>query len=183
MTSPQGMDELFWGMDHEDVNDWAKHLTMATKVKDDKRFKITKLNLKNQAKESFKKLNPPPADWIVLRTAIVQKFGDVDANEICVKFDAIKQEPKERVEKYFERLDKFFQKGNIRNVEQKRRFLAQLRLELRRLCVVKTYINFEEMAIIATKVERVLQDLGDTPYDPFRDEKDEDIFRESSIDK
>jgi len=23
MTSPQGMDELFWGRDHEDVNDWA----------------------------------------------------------------------------------------------------------------------------------------------------------------
>jgi hypothetical protein len=24
MTSPQGMDELFWGRDHEDVNDWAE---------------------------------------------------------------------------------------------------------------------------------------------------------------
>ncbi len=29
-------------------------------------------------------------DWIVLRTIIVQKFGDVYANEICVKLDAIK---------------------------------------------------------------------------------------------
>jgi hypothetical protein len=29
MTSPQGMDELFWGQDHEDVNDWAEKLTMA----------------------------------------------------------------------------------------------------------------------------------------------------------
>jgi hypothetical protein len=24
MTNPQGMDELFWGRDHEDVNDWAE---------------------------------------------------------------------------------------------------------------------------------------------------------------
>jgi hypothetical protein len=43
MINPQGVDELFWGRDHEDVNDWAKHLTMATKVKDfnaDKFFKI-----------------------------------------------------------------------------------------------------------------------------------------------
>jgi len=48
MTSPQGMDELFWGKDHEDVNDWAKHMTMVIEVKDfndDKLFKITKLNL------------------------------------------------------------------------------------------------------------------------------------------
>jgi hypothetical protein len=47
MTSPQGMDELFWGCDHESINDWAKQLTMATKVKDlnvDRLFKIVKLN-------------------------------------------------------------------------------------------------------------------------------------------
>jgi hypothetical protein len=33
MISPQDMDELFWGKDHEDVNDWAKHLTMAVEVR------------------------------------------------------------------------------------------------------------------------------------------------------
>jgi hypothetical protein len=66
---------------------------MAAKVKDlndDKLFKIAKLNIHGWVKECFKKLNLPPANWIVLRTAIVQKFGDVDANEICVKLDAIK---------------------------------------------------------------------------------------------
>jgi hypothetical protein len=48
MTNPQGMDELFWGRDHEDVNDWAERLTMAAEVRDlnaDKLFKIAKLNL------------------------------------------------------------------------------------------------------------------------------------------
>jgi hypothetical protein len=53
MTSPQGMDELFWGCDHESINDWAKQLTMATKVKDlnvDRLFKIVKLNLRGRAK-------------------------------------------------------------------------------------------------------------------------------------
>jgi hypothetical protein len=71
------MDELFWGRDHEDVNDWAKRLTMAVEVRDfndDKLFKIAKLNLHNRAKEWFKKLNPPPADWTILRNAIVQKM-------------------------------------------------------------------------------------------------------------
>jgi hypothetical protein len=105
------MDKLYWGRDHENVNDWAECLTTAAEVRDfndDKLFKIAKLNLHSRAKEWFKKFNPPSADWTVLRIAIVQKFGDLDANEIRVKLDAIKQEPRERVEKYFERLDKLF---------------------------------------------------------------------------
>jgi uncharacterized protein YutE (UPF0331/DUF86 family) len=46
-----------------------------------------------------------------LRSLIIQKYGDVDADDIRMKLDAIKQEPKERVQKYYERLDKLFQKG------------------------------------------------------------------------
>ncbi len=75
------------------------------------------MNLHSQGKEWFKKLNPPLANWIVLKTTIVQKFGDVDVDEICVKLDVIKQKPKKRVEKYFERLDKLFQRGKIKDVE------------------------------------------------------------------
>lgn len=53
MISPQGMDELFWGRDHEDGNDRAKRLTMAVEACDfnvDNFFKIAKLNLKGKAK-------------------------------------------------------------------------------------------------------------------------------------
>jgi len=53
MTSPQGMDELFWGLDHEDVNDWAERLTMDVEVRDmnaNKLFKIAKLNLRGRTK-------------------------------------------------------------------------------------------------------------------------------------
>jgi hypothetical protein len=110
------------------------------------------------------------------------KFGDVDADEICVKLDTIKQEPKKWVEKYFERLDKFFQRRKIEDVEQRRSFLARLKLKLRRLYVVKTYINIEEMVIVTTEIERVLRDLGETPYDPLR-EKDENVIGNSSTDK
>ncbi len=100
MTSPQGMDELFWGRDHEDVNDWAERLTMDAEVRDlnvDKLFKIAKLNLRGRAKEWFKKLQPVPTDWAELRVLIVQKYGRVDDDDIRMKLDAIKQEPKERV--------------------------------------------------------------------------------------
>ncbi len=34
-----------------------------------------------------------------------------------------------------------------------------------------------------TKIEKVLGNLGETPYDPFREEKDEDTTRKSSKDK
>jgi hypothetical protein len=74
MTSPQGMDKLFWGCSHEDVNDWVERLTMVVKVKDlnvNKVFKIAKLNLRGRAKEWFKKLNLALADWIELCTWIV----------------------------------------------------------------------------------------------------------------
>jgi hypothetical protein len=46
-------------------------------------------------------LQPAPVDWAELRTLIVQKYGGIDANDIRMKMDAVKQEPKERVQKYF----------------------------------------------------------------------------------
>ncbi len=121
MISPQGMDELFWGHDHEDVNDQVEWLTMVVEVKDlnfNKLFKIAKLNLRGRAKEWFKKLNLAPADQIELRTWIVQKYGNINVDDIHIKLDAIKNEPKERVQKYYERLDKLFQQGQIQDVEQ-----------------------------------------------------------------
>ncbi len=59
MTSPQGMDNLFWGRGCEDVSDWAERLNMAAEVRDltpDKLFKIAKLNLRGHAKEWFRRL-------------------------------------------------------------------------------------------------------------------------------
>ncbi len=115
------MDELFWGRDHEDVNDWAERLSMVAEVRDfnaDKLFKIAKLNLRGRAKDWYRRLQPAPADWDELRTLILQKYGGVDVDEIRVKLDAIKQEPKERVQRYFERMDRLFQRGRIPDAEQ-----------------------------------------------------------------
>jgi hypothetical protein len=84
---------------------------MATEVRNlnaDKLFKIVKLNLKGRAKEWFRTFQLALADWTKLRNLTVQKYGNVDADDIQMKLDAIKQEPKERVQKYFERLDKLF---------------------------------------------------------------------------
>jgi hypothetical protein len=172
------MDELFWGRDHEDVNDWAERLTMAAEVRNlnvDKLFKIAKLNLRGRAKEWFKRLQPVPADWVKLRTLIMQKYGRVDDDDIQMKLDAIKQEPKERVQKYFERLNKLFQRGKIPDAEQRRRFLAKLRPEIRKLCVVRTFADVEELVAAATELERVLGELGETPFEPLKEEQEEGI--------
>jgi len=91
-----------------------------------------------------------------------------------MKLDAIKQELGEKVQKYFERLDKLFQKGRLQDVEQKRRFLARLRPEIRKLCVVRTFANIEELVGAATEVERVLGELGETSYEPLKEEQKEE---------
>jgi len=178
MTNPQGMDELFWGRDHEDVGDWAERLSMAAEVRDlnaDKFFKIAKLNLRGKAREWFRRLQPAPADWLELKTLIIQKYESVDANDIRVKLDATKQEPRERVQKYFERLDKLFQRGNIPDAKQRRRFLAKLRPEIRKLCVVRTFADVEELVAAATELERVLGELGETPFEPLKEEQEEGV--------
>jgi hypothetical protein len=167
------MDELFWGRDHEDVTDWAERLSMAAEVRDlnaDKLFKIAKLNLRGRARDWFRRLQSPPSDWMELRTSILQKYGNVDADDIRMKLDAIKQEPKERVQKYFERMDKLFRRGNIPDTEQRRRFLGKLRPEIRKICVVRTYADIEEMVGAATELERVLGQLGETPFEPLKEE-------------
>jgi hypothetical protein len=114
------MAKLFWGRDHEDAVDWAERLSMAAEVRDlnaDKLFKIAKLNLRGRARDWFRKLQLAPVDWAELRTLIEQKYGKIDTDDIRMKFDVIKQEPKERVQRYFKRLDKFFQRGKIPDAE------------------------------------------------------------------
>jgi len=174
------MDELFRGKDHEDVDDWAERLSMAVEVQDlnaDKFFKIAKLNLRGKAREWFRRLQPAPADWLQLRTLIVQKYGSVDADDIRVKLDAIKQEPKERVQKYFERLDRLFQRGRIPDTEQRRRFLAKLRPEIRKLCVVRTFADIEELVGAATELEQMLGELGETPFEPLKEEQEKGVAK------
>jgi len=185
MTSPQGLDDLFWGRDCEDVTDWTEQLTMAAEVRDltpDKLFKIAKLNLRGRAKEWFRRLQPAPANWARLRMLMIQKYGNIDADDICMKLDAIKQEPRERVQKYFERQDKLFRKGQIPDVEQHRRFLARLRPEIRKLCIVRTFADIEKLVGAVVEVEGVLAELGETPYEPLREEQEEHAS-ENSVEK
>jgi len=58
---------------------------MVAEVRDlnaDKLFKIAKLNLRGRAKEWFKRLQPAPTNWTELRVLIVQKYENVDTDDI-----------------------------------------------------------------------------------------------------
>jgi len=122
------MDDLFWGRDYEDISDWVERLTMAAEVRDynaDKFFKFAKLNLRGRAKEWFHRLQPAPVNWADLRNQMIQKYGNIDVDDIRMKMDAIKQEPKERVQKYFEHLDKLFRKGKVAGSGAEEEILGQ----------------------------------------------------------
>ncbi len=68
-----------------------------------------------------------------------------------------------------------FKGGRIPDAEQRRRFLAKLRPEIRKLCVVRTFANVEELVAAATEVEKVLGELGETPFEALREEQEEGI--------
>jgi hypothetical protein len=38
------------------------------------------------------------------------------------------------------------------------------------LCVVRTFVDIEEMVGVATELERVLGELGETPFEPMKEE-------------
>jgi hypothetical protein len=40
--------------------------------------------------------------------------------------------------------------------------------------VVRTFADIEELVGAATEVERVLGELGETPYEPLREEQEEE---------
>jgi intergrase/recombinase len=59
------------------------------------------------------------------------KYGIVDKEEIKAMLDVIKQKPKERVQGYYDIMEKLFTRGKIENAKHRKRiFLSSiLRLE------------------------------------------------------
>jgi hypothetical protein len=48
---------------------------------------------------------------------VQQMYGDVDFEKNQVWLDAIKQEPKQRVQAYYDKLEKLFARGKIKEAE------------------------------------------------------------------
>ncbi len=76
---------------------------------------------------------------------------------------------------YYERLEWLFVKGHIPNVERKRQFLAKLQPKLKKFLVVCTYQNMDELLSTAIELEKVLGEIGETPYEPLQGEREEEL--------
>jgi len=53
--------------------------------------------------------------------------------------------------------------------------LGKLKPEIRKLCVVRTFVDIKELVGTATELERVLGELGETPYEPLKEEQEEGV--------
>jgi hypothetical protein len=42
--------------------------------------------------------------------------------------------------------------------------------------MVKSYANIEEILVVVKEVERVLGELGETPFEPLREEQKEGMY-------
>jgi hypothetical protein len=82
------------------------------------------------------------------KSHVVKIWNSGLEEEIQVKLDSIKQEPKQWVLTYYDRMEKLFTRGKLEDVKQNRRFLFQLCLEIKKLCVMKDYANMEGMFIV-----------------------------------
>jgi nicotinamide mononucleotide adenylyltransferase len=115
-----GVDELFRVKEFEDVINWIERLEMATKVwnyDEAKLFKIAHFNLRGKVKEWYKHIELAYTNWVALKAAMEQKYGALDPKEIRVKFDAIKQEPRQWMQLYYDRLEKLLTRGKIKEAE------------------------------------------------------------------
>jgi len=74
-------------------------------------------------------------------------------------------------------------KWKILDAKKKKRFLTHLRLKIKKLCVVSTDVDMEELLAATIEVEKVLNEIGETPYESFKDERNEELIEgETSID-
>jgi hypothetical protein len=105
-----------------------------------------------------------------MMVAMLLRYGTVDKEEIRVKLDKIKQEPKQRVQTYHDIMEKFFTRGKLEDVEQRRRFLSRLCPEIRKLYVMKDYTSMDRPLAITLEVEWVLTKLGEIPFELLKEE-------------
>ncbi len=73
---------------------------------------------------------------------------------------------------YYDKLEKKITRGKIKEVEQRKRFLSKLKPKIKKLCIVKKYVNMETLLVVILKVEKLFRELGEAPYEPFKEDQE-----------
>jgi hypothetical protein len=74
--------------------------------------------LRGKTKEWFKKFVTTLADWPAMKVAMLLKCGIVDKEEVRAKLDQIKQEPKQKVQAYHNKMEKLFTRGKLEDAKK-----------------------------------------------------------------
>ncbi len=61
--------------------------------------------------------------------------------------------------------------------------MARLRPKIRKLCIVRAFADIEELVGVGTELERVLGELGETPFEPLKEEQEEGVGETSMENK
>ncbi len=49
--------------------------------------------------------------------------------------------------------------------------------------MVKNYVNVEEMFVVAKDVKKLLDELGETPFEPFKEKQEEGMILHAILEK
>jgi hypothetical protein len=91
-----------------------------------------------------------------IQALLHQKYGIYDEDELRLKMDVVHQEPRQMVQLYYDKLKRLFVIGHILDGERQRRFLARLRPKLKKLLMVRTYQDMDELLVVVIKVGKVV---------------------------
>ncbi len=73
---------------------------------------------------------------------------------------------------YYDKLEKKITRGKIKEVEQRKKILSKLKPKIKKLCIIKEYVNMEALLVVILKVKKVFRELGEAPYEPFKEEQE-----------
>lgn len=135
-----------------------------------KLFKITHLNLKGKVRDWYKRIDLVFFNWATLKHTTEQKYGVVDLEEIKIRLETNKKKPNQGVQLYYDKLEKLFTRRKIKAMEQQQRFLSKLKLEIKKLCVVRDYVKWNLCWLLYRKM---FGELGEIPYEPLKEEQDQ----------
>jgi hypothetical protein len=71
---------------------------------------------------------------------------------------------------YYNRLECLFVRGRILDAKR-RRILADCRPKIRKLYVVCTYVDMDELLVSTIEVEKVMGEIREMPFEPLKDER------------
>jgi hypothetical protein len=67
-------------------------------------------------------------------------------------------------------MEKLFTRGKLKDPKQRKKFISKLHLKIKKLCVMRDYVNMDELFGATLEIEKVLAKLGKTPFESLKNE-------------